>query len=209
MENKLMDRDVARKVGRETLSILRSGSYVAPSGHHVEIGRMLDAARLGTVEYPPELPLPLPVTGVARTRIAVENDTALSVGRRMARTGPVAALNFASATAPGGGFLDGARAQEESIARSSGLFSSLEGRKMYSYHQARLDAMYSDYVIYSPDVPVFRTDAGDLLEEPWSLSIITCPAVQAKALARYEPDRLGEIPRVMTTRTAKMLSVAA
>jgi len=209
MENNLMDRDVARKVGRETLAILSSRGYSAPSGRHVDIGPMLDGARLGTVEYPPELLLPLPIAGGARTRIAVENDTTLSVGRRMARSGRVAALNFASATAPGGGFLNGARAQEESIARSSGLFSSLEGRKMYSYHRARLDAMYSDYVIYSPDVPVFRTDAGDLLEEPWSLSIITCPAVQAKALARYEPDRLGEIPRVMTTRTAKMLSVAA
>src|SRR4051812_7711660 len=142
MENNLMDRDIARKVGRETLSILGSRGYRAPSGRHVDIGPMLDGALVGTVEYPPELLLPLPVPGAARTRIAVENDTALSVGCRLARTGPVAALNFASATAPGGGFLNGARAQEESIARSSGLFFSLEGRKMYSYHQARLDAMY-------------------------------------------------------------------
>lgn len=83
----------------------------------------------------------------------------------MATDGAVAALNFASATHPGGGFLSGARAQEESIARSSGLFACLEGREMYSWHRSRLDAMYSDWIIYSPDVPVFRTDDGELLEE--------------------------------------------
>jgi uncharacterized protein (TIGR02452 family) len=27
----------------------------------------------------------------------------------------------------------------------------------------------TDYVIYSPDVPVFRNDAGELLEESWPL----------------------------------------
>ncbi|MBY0487254.1 MAG: TIGR02452 family protein, partial [Flavobacteriaceae bacterium] len=37
----------------------------------------------------------------------------------------VGVLNFASAKNPGGGFLGGASAQEESLARSSSLYSSL------------------------------------------------------------------------------------
>lgn len=69
--------------------------------------------------------------------------------------------------------------------------------------------MYTDYVIYSPSVPVFRTDAGGLLEEPWALSIVTCPAANGSALARRAPERLAEVPGVMTARTAKVLSVAA
>jgi len=80
---------------------------------------------------------------------------------------------------------------------------------MYAYHRGRLDAMYSDYVIYSPDVPVFRTDAGELLDDPWNLSVVTCPAANRTALERYAPERLAEIPAVMTARTAKVLSVAA
>ena len=75
----------------------------------------------------------------------------------------VAALNFAAAGSPGGGFLNGARAQEESIARSSGLLAAIEPCQMYAFHRARQDAMYTDWVIYSPDVPVFRTDEGALL----------------------------------------------
>lgn len=127
----------------------------------------------------------------------------------MSATGSVAALNFASATAPGGGFLTGARAQEESIARSSGLFHCLDGRQMYARHRAVLDAMYSDYVIYSPDVPVFQNHAGELLEEPWRLSVLTSPAVHGKALARYAPQRLADVPSVMGGRTRKVLAVAS
>jgi uncharacterized protein (TIGR02452 family) len=205
----LLDHDVAAKLGRETVLLMRSGGYTAPSDRYVDLRAALDATRSDTIEYPPDRQPVFPGAGEATTRITVENDTVLSVGRRMATAGPVAALNFASATSPGGGFLNGARAQEESIARSSGLFLALEDRHMYPYHRARRDAMYSDYVIYSPDVPVFRTDAGELLEDPWTLSIVTCPAVNGGALERYAPERLPEIPAVMTTRTAKVLSVAA
>ena len=72
------------------------------------------------------------------------------------------ALNFASATTPGSGFLTGARAQEEYLARSSGLWSFLHQNPMYSYRQDRLDHFYADFVIYSPDVPIVRDDNSDL-----------------------------------------------
>jgi uncharacterized protein (TIGR02452 family) len=143
------------------------------------------------------------------TRIAVENASVLDVGRRMAGDGSVAALNFASAAVPGGGFQWGALAQEESIARSSGLFPALDGRAMYAYHCARRDPMYSDYVIYSPNVPFFRTDRGDLLEEPWTMTILTSPAVYGDHLRVSAPDRLPAVPAVMGGRTAKVTAVAA
>jgi uncharacterized protein (TIGR02452 family) len=204
-----MDRQIAAKLGNETVSIVTAGGYTGPAGNHVDVRAAADAARDATVEYPPEHQLTLPPSRNAHTQFSVENDTVLAVGRRMAANGPVAALNFAAATSPGGGFLHGARAQEESIARSSALFSALEGRAMYPFHRARRDAMYTDYVLYSPAVPVFRTDSGDLLDEPWLLSVLTCPAVNGAALEKYAPARPGEIEAVMTTRTAKMLAVAA
>src|SRR5919108_730072 len=76
-------------------------------------------------------------------------------------------LNFASAKHPGGGFLGGARAQEETLARASGLYASLVGNPMYAFHKAQDDPMYSNYAIYAPDVPVLRTDEGLLLSEPY------------------------------------------
>jgi uncharacterized protein (TIGR02452 family) len=205
----LLPRDVAAQLGRETLAILHQGFYVAPSGRRVDVRDLVDAAVRGTVEYPPEREVPLPTTGGAVTDVAVENATVLEVGRRLAESGRVAALNFASATSPGGGFLRGARAQEESLARSSGLYACLQERRMYDFHRAQHDAMYTDYAIYSPDVPVFRADSGELVEEPWLLSLITCPAANATALERYAPDRLSEVPAVMAVRARKVLAVAA
>lgn len=80
---------------------------------------------------------------------------------------------------------------------------------MYAFHRERVDAMYSDWVIYSPDVPVFRTDEGRLLERPWNLSILTCAAVNRIVLERQAPHRLPEVPDAMRRRTARVLAVAA
>jgi hypothetical protein len=43
------------------------------------------------------------------------------------------------------GFLNGARAQKESLCRFSGLYACLVGNERYEYHRARRDPMYSNY----------------------------------------------------------------
>lgn len=205
-----MNRDLAARLGLETVEIIREGAYTAPSGQRVDLSRALESCRSGTIEYPPDHDVPQPRAAAADTIISVENATTLEMGRRLAaRDERTAALNFASATHPGGGFLGGARAQEESLARSSGLYAALDGREMYAPHRRSADARYTDWVIYSPDVPVFRNDAGELLEEPWTMAIVTCAAVNGYALAEHAPERMREIPAVMQKRTARVLAVAA
>jgi uncharacterized protein (TIGR02452 family) len=197
------------KIGNDTLHILRDRRYTAPSGRQVDLTRALDSCIAATVECRPDTETFRQIERRVQTRFSVENATVLQVGRRMAAAGPVAALNFASATHPCGGFLTGARAQEESIARSSGLYAALRGRAMYAYHRGRADAMYSDWVIRSPHVPVFRSDDGELLEQPWTMTVLTCAAVNGVALQRHAPERLADVPQAMKRRTDRVLAVAA
>ena len=68
--------------------------------------------------------------------------------------------------------------------------------------------MYSDYVIYSPYVPVFRDDNGTLLEGPFLCTFITCPAVNAKVVLERDPGRGPEIRDRMDARIRKVLAVA-
>ena len=208
----LIERDRARRLGEETVQILGARKYVAASGKEVHLGRPLQRAVEGTLTYPPERPLPAIEPGQRRTAITVANETTFAAAHRLVDQGRSAlALNFASATSPGGGFLSGARAQEECLARCSGLYACLANNPMYGFHRARRDALYSDYAIYSPDVPVFRSEvpAGTLLDEPWPCSFITCPAVNANALMRDAPGHAAEIVPTMRARVDKVLTLAA
>ena len=68
-----MPLHIAAALGRETVDLVRSGGYVAPSGRKVDLRSLLEAARHGTVEYPPEKLLPArPAAGVPGA-MSVEN----------------------------------------------------------------------------------------------------------------------------------------
>ncbi|WP_259391506.1 TIGR02452 family protein [Paenibacillus sp. 1011MAR3C5] len=115
------------------------------------------------------------------TIIEVTEETTLAAAARLAKEEEeICCLNFASAKHPGGGFLTGARAQEESLARASGLYPTIvQMKEMYSHNAWQRICLYSDYIIYSPKVPVFRDDSGVLLDKAYPVSIITSPAVNA------------------------------
>jgi len=106
----------------------------------------------------------------------------------------VAALNFASARNPGGGYRNGATAQEESLARASGLVRTLKHCWTY-YEQNRREEslLYTDHAIWSPAVPFFATDDGTLLPQPYTAGVITMPAPNTGAM-RSEADLLRVIP---------------
>jgi uncharacterized protein (TIGR02452 family) len=205
----LMNRKRASELGRETVAIVKAGRYQTAAGKAVEIGPLVRHAVEGTRTYPPGCELPTRTSPARTTMIEVANETTLVAARRLVDAGHrPAALNFASAKHPGGGFLSGARAQEESLARSSALFACLDGNPMYDFHRARKDPIYTDYAIYSPEVPVIRDDDGTLLDEPYLCSFITCPAVNAKVVLERDSSRRAEIHDAMETRVAKVLAIA-
>lgn len=198
-----ISRAQASQYGLEAVQIIQDGAYCSPTGRQVVIAEAVSRAAAGTIAYPPETPFAAQGAGPFTTRIEVVNETTLSALRRLLALGlNPAALNFASATHPGGGFLSGARAQEEYLARSSALYACLRDQPMYDLHTRQADALYTSSMIYSPAVPVFRGDDGALLEEPYAASIITAAAPNASHLPY---SRVAEITRAFKERIAKIL----
>lgn len=203
-----MDRARAAAIGRDTLAILEAGELEL-EGQRRSLRREIDSAVAGTIHYSPDAAVTWTVATRVNTVVEVANETTIAALRRLVRARhEPAALNFASAKNPGGGFLSGARAQEESLARSSALYACLKDSPMYSFHRARNDPMYTSYCIHSPSVPVFRDDDGELME-PVPCAFITCAAVNAKVVLKRNSSRRAEIEDRMRARVQRVLAVAA
>ncbi len=119
-------------------------------------------------------------------------------------------LNFASAKNPGGGFLNGAKAKEEDLARCSGLYPCLQTQPTYyEVNRAYESLLYTDHVIYSPKVPWFKTRSrGQLLENIFLASVITAPAPNAGQVLRRDPTAKKDIVISLYRRTKYVLTVA-
>ena len=122
-------------------------------------------------------------------------------------------LNFANAFTPGGGFMNGAEAQEESLCRESTLYASLVTEKavgMYEYNRSLNSPAASDYMLLSPEVCVFRDhDSHKLFEKPYTASVLTVPAVNLHGYddCVHKPAS-QEIDELMYRRIENMLAVA-
>jgi uncharacterized protein (TIGR02452 family) len=201
----------AAEIARDTIEIVAAGRYTNTSGQKVSVRQLVEAAMDGTVSYPPDEPLPNVVPSDRKTEFDVVNDTTLAAARQLVADGfnPVA-LNFASARNPGGGFLNGARAQEESLCRASALYACINGNAMYRHHAPMPGGFYSNYAIYSPSVPVFKDDDGAKLDEPYLCAFVTAPAVNAGVYAKEnKPGRRDVVRDEMADRIEKVLTIMA
>lgn len=132
----------------------------------------------------------------------VENISTVDAIRKMAAQGKrqIGVLNFASAKNPGGGFLNGAMAQEESLAASSTLYRTQTAHEQYYRENRACGSMiYTDHGIYSPDVVFFR-DGDFRLAEPVKASVLTLPAVNMGQVLQKGED----IPKAKAAMKRRM-----
>ncbi|MFI6494203.1 TIGR02452 family protein [Streptomyces sp. NPDC050564] len=199
-----------RAIAQQTEEIVTAGAYRASDGREVPIAAAVEAARAGTRMHGPE-PVGTPSVTPVDTVFEVTGESSLEAARRLALdSGPFAVLNFSSARNPGGGYLNGAQAQEEALCRASALHTCLlRARDFYDHHRAHRDPFYTDRVIHSPAVPVFRDDRGRLLDEPYTAGFLTAAAPNAGVVLRTAPERAPELPRVLAGRAERVLETAA
>ncbi|KOU22106.1 hypothetical protein ADK52_22410 [Streptomyces sp. WM6372] len=208
-----------REIARENATIVAAGRYRTRSGRQVSLAAALAESRAGTRIYGPNQLVPDEKWPGRRYETAVEvtGESSTVAARRLAEDGPgpvsgasVAVLNFASARNPGGGYVRGAKAQEEALCRASALYETLlEAPEYYEVHRAGRSTFYTDRVIHSPGVPVFRDDRGELLDTPFRAGFLTSPAPNAGTIRRQEPERVAEIPAALARRAERVLETAA
>ena len=142
--------------------------------------KLREAVYRSTIEarlYRPDDEIGLPTADERRPRLQISDYRSFAAAKRLLGEDPsrhVAVLNFASATNPGGGVINGSRAQEESLCRCSTLYPTLDQQRFwndyYLYHRELGDIRYTDACIYSPGIVVFKDDGfypEPLPEDEW------------------------------------------
>ncbi|MDR0269720.1 TIGR02452 family protein [Paenibacillus sp.] len=194
-----MDR---KRIAQDTLRYIQQG-YYPYKGQQVDIAALQRYSEDNSVLITPDEGAKMvrsctpPTTGKQAEQTVVNEATVQAIlNFSQAGVEHVGVLNFASAKNPGGGFLNGAMAQEESLAASSGLYGTqLLHEGYYQANRVYKSMMYTDHAIYSPDVMFFRDERFELLEQPVTASVLTLPAVNyGQVLLKGEnPQRARQV----------------
>lgn len=110
------------------------------------------------------------------SKIEVINTDTVSAAVDLSKNGKVAILNMASAKRPGGGVINGARAQEECLFRCSNLIVSISSD---FYPLKENEALYTKDAIFFKDRNYENMD-------PITVDVITIPAINLNPTARYD-----------------------
>lgn len=193
-------------IANETIKINDNGFYEL-NGKRIDLKGDTRAVEVITPQKGAELIEKLVISDDEMCSITVTTEDSFSATGRFERP---FVMNFANAHKAGGGFRLGANAQEEALCRCSTLYASItsdEAKKMYLYNNTHISAVESDYMLYSPDVCVFRNHKCELLDQPFMASVITVPAPNRRGAAIFASSK--KIAEAMTRRIRILLAVAA
>lgn len=116
----------------------------------------------------------------------------------------ITVLNFASFTRPGGGFLNGANAQEENLCMHSNLYEILEQQKeFYKYNADNAfltKGAYMNRAIFSKDTTFFKDNKSI------KCNVITCACPNRSA--KYLQDNPYENTKTLKSRIRFILDIA-
>ncbi len=201
------------RLAQQTLTICEQGGYHNQAGAWQDLSAAITASVAATQLYT-ETALQELVTNQAGdqdTQIEVWALTTIAAARLLMQQGEqnLLCLNFASAKNPGGGFLGGAEAQEENLAKASSLYPGLITQMAhYEAGRAYKSCLYRHDMIYSPAVVFFRDDTYALLDQAFTMSVITSAAVNAGVVKRNEAQNIAQIVPVMQQRARFVLRLA-
>lgn len=133
--------------------------------------------------------------------IIFEATTSFNAAKQYLKYGKTAVLNFANPHNPGGGVHNGATAQEECLCRSSNLYPCISNKNTYNeyylYNRNISNSFFSDRLIYTKDVTVFKDDCAVPRLMPnadwFKVDVITCAAPYIAKRKYTNPTALKEL----------------
>ena len=175
----LNNRKGRAEVAKETVEIIERGFYTialdSDDATKVEFGQDIrDSVESSQVYLPIDLEH---IRKRGRTwnvgDLEVTSENSISACKRIVTEGRTCCLNFASAKNVCGGMMKGSLAQEESLGLCSAISATQKKFLKEYYGSNRRDpkeGYYSDTLIYSPAVPVFRDDEDlTLIDNPYKV----------------------------------------
>lgn len=207
-----MNKNERTEIANKTLEIIQNGFYDY-KGKKIPVEKELEESIKNTFTIAPndwDAILKTPIENKFETEIITKNCSTIEAIIQE-ENGKIGVLNFASAKNPGGGFLGGASAQEESLARSSSLYETqIKDKTMYDFNRNQSSFLYSEYMIYSPNVLFWNDDNGDYFEKPFVVDVITAPAPNKGAMLQHNrKDEIAKTEEVFKKRMDKVLAIAA
>ncbi len=193
MASSVPTRDELRRHAKETTDTLELFLMELRSVHKADIIRQVHKDNNDTLHrLDPNLCPSLPQPAVIRVSNADTLNAAIELSNLASPKNSgdgynprVAVLNFANRHTPGGGWLNGAVAQEEAICYRSSLSLSLDSRE---YPLGSAEALYSPYVV------IFREDMANGHRMMWPttqlldlpvVSVVTVAAINRPATRQF------------------------
>lgn len=206
-----MNKNYRVEIANKTLEIVKNGFYEY-KGKKIVIEKELEESIQNTFTILPkdwDAILKTSIENMFETEIVIKNCSTIEAIVQE-KNGKICVLNFASAKNPGGGFLGGASAQEESLARSSNLYATqIKDKTMYDFNRNQSSFLYSDYMIYSPNVLFWNDDNGSYFEKPLVADVITAPAPNKGAMLQHnKKEEIARTEEVLKARMDKVLAIA-
>ena len=151
-----------------------------------------------------------------KAKVIVSNKRSLEAAESYAKQGKkVCVLNFASATNPGGGVVNGSSAQEECLCRCTTLYPCLNNDALweafYAPHRKTANPLYNNDCIYTPGVRVFKSDTN--FPEPlvqkdwWNVNVLTCaaPNLRERPSNAMNPHAGDKAAKITSAELEKLL----
>ena len=215
----MADRNERIKIAAETVEVSKKGTYTSYQEKKVSFDAALDtefwdAKDLEKLSAEGAMAAGRNVGGnpaASRPSITCVDEDVVATVLRLAEEGMdmsrVGVLNFASARHAGGGFLNGAMAQEEAIAYCSNLYVNQIVTPYYDQNAKVRSAMYTDHMIWS-GITFFRDSKYRFLEKPVKTNVLTSPAVNMGQV-RIKGVNEAIAKRVMKHRMGLVLDLFA